>query len=52
MGMKRTVKHPSMVFPHAIPMLWKSGTEARGIPAPIMDRTKSFEASTEAAEVG
>jgi hypothetical protein len=42
-------QHPIMVFPQSIPRLWNKGTETMGIAAAIMDRTKSFEASAEAA---
>lgn len=47
-----TVKHPSRVFPHAIPRLLNNGRAAKGIPAPIIDLKKSLDARTEAAYCG
>lgn len=48
-GKNKMEQHPMMVFPQSIPRLWNRGTDTIGIAAAIMDRTKSFDASAEAA---
>lgn len=48
-GMKRTDTSPIIVFPQSTPRLWKSGTLAIGIAAPMTLRTKSLLAKADAA---
>ena len=51
-GMKSIVRHPNNVFPQSTPRFLNNGLATIGMPAPIMLRTKSLLASTEAAYAG
>lgn len=52
MGMNKTVKNPSRLFPQSMPKFTNSPWAASGMPAPIILRKKSLEARTDAAYSG